>query len=64
MRQYSETERILINILKELKIQFQLADCNQTADGILLSYNVVKNELKKYNNSLVIKEIYSDQELD
>ena len=52
------TERILVDILKELKILFELADCNKTAAGYLDSYNIVKSKLKKYNNNLNIKEIY------
>jgi len=57
-KEFDKTERILIDILKELKIGFEITECNKTALGYLDSYNIVKDKLEKYNNELKVKKIY------
>lgn len=55
--EYDQTERILIDILKEFKLLFEMADCNQTAIAYLESYNIVKNKLQNYNKDIKVKEL-------
>ena len=53
-------ERILIDILKELKLMFRLCECNKEAAGYLNSYNLVKTKLIEYNKNIKVKEIYDE----
>ena len=59
--EFDKTERILVDILKEIKIMFEITECNKTAIGYLDSYNVVKKQLEKYNPKLKIKKIYNKE---
>ena len=57
-KEFDKTERILIDILKEIKVNFEITDCNKTAAGYLDAYNIVKSQLQKYNSELTVKKIY------
>lgn len=57
-KEFDKTERILIDILKEIKIGFETTNCNKTAAGFLTSYNIVKMQLQQYNSELKVKKIY------
>jgi len=57
-KEFDETERILIDILKEIKTGFETTSCNKTAAGFLTSYNIVKLQLQQHNAELKVKKIY------
>jgi len=57
MENNDNIETILINILEKLKVGFKNSRCNKTAAGFLTSYNIVKEELKKHNPEIDIKNI-------
>ena len=63
--EFDKTERILIDILKEIKIGFEITECNKTAAGYLDSYNIVREQLQQYNSNLKVKKIYekSDKQI-
>lgn len=58
--EYDNTERILIDILKELKLMFKISECNKESIGYLNSYNIVKTKLQEYNKNIKVKEIYEE----
>jgi len=59
-KEFDKTERILIDILKEIKIRFEITECNKTAAGYLDSYNMVRDKLEQYNPDLKVKKIYEN----
>ena len=58
-KELDKTERILVDILKEIKVMFEISECNKTSIGYIDSYNVIKKQLEKYNPKLKIKKIYN-----
>lgn len=57
-KEFDKFERMSIDILKEIKIGFEITECNKTAAGYLDSYNIVKAQLEQYNSKLKVKKIY------